>query len=319
MNSRGHQRRTSYRLLLTILWATLLLFVVELTAGWASHSLCLLAEALHTLIDVFSTLMALVAVASPQRTLGKEIWGHGRTEAASALLLSAVIGFAGISLSIVAFGQFERLLQASKGAFAAVLTPALVLLIWAMVALMLSMVVLAARQTTRSAMPIISLALKLNVRHILRDAWLTGLALLGLIAIARGHHWVDPALALILLASLTNSLWQMLCAQLPMLLKPTAIAPEAIAQVACQVEGVTRCTRILSRGLVGRQVWIELHLALHPEFMAIANTVGERVERLLREQYGPVRAQIWLDRSYQNGYPSNPQGGYLKALPEASP
>lgn len=306
MNSRGHQRRISYRLLLMILWATLLLFAVELTAGWISHSLCLLAESLHTLIDVFSTLFGLVAVASPQRTLGKEIWGHGWTEVAGALGLSAVLGFAGISLIILAVSQFEALLQTSRGAFSVTVMPALVVLISGMVALMLGAVMLAAHQTTRSARPIGSLALKLNTRHILRDAWLTGLVLLGLVAIARGHRWVDPALTLLLVASLVGSLWQMLQGQLPMLLKPTAIAPEAISQIACQVEGVIRCTRILSRGMVGRQVWIELHLALHPEFMVIANTISERVEKSLREHYGPVRAQIWLDQSY------------ARAMPEAS-
>lgn len=298
MNSSGHQRRTSYRLLLIILWATLLLFVVELTAGWFSHSLCLLAEALHTLIDVFSTLVGLVAVASPQRTLGKEIWGHGRAEAASALALSAVLGFSGISLAIVAVGQFEMLLQTTRGAFAVTITPTLIVLIWTMTALMLGLVTLAAHQTSRRTSALNSLALKLNTRHILRDAWLSGLVLVGLIAISRGHRWIDPALALVLVVGLARSLWQALQAQLPMLLKPTAIAPEAISQIACQVEGVTRCTRILSRGLVGRQVWIELHLSLHPEFMVIANTIGEKVERSLRERYGPVRAQIWLDRSY---------------------
>ncbi len=303
MNSRGHQRRTSYRLLLMILWATLLLFAVELTAGWVSHSLCLLAESLHTLIDVFSTLFGLVAVASPQRTLGKEIWGHGRTEVAGALLLSAILGFASISLIILAVGQFESLLQTSRGAFSVTVTSTLAVLIGVMVALMLGAVTLAARQTTRSTRPIGSLALKFNTQHILQDAWLTGLVLIGLVAIARGHRWVDPALTLLLVASLVGSLWQMLQGQLPMLLRPTAIAPEAISQIACQVEGVTRCTRILSRGMVGRQVWIELHLALHPEFMVIANTIGERVERSLREHYGPVRAQIWLDQGYQKGLP----------------
>ena len=307
MNSRGHQRRTSYRLLLMILWATLLLFAVELTAGWVSHSLCLLAESLHTLIDVFSTLIGLVAVASPQRTLGKEIWGHGRAEAAGALILSAVLGFGGGSLAIVAFGQFETLLQ-TRRAFSVVVTPTLILLIWVMTGLMLGAVTLAARQTTRRTRRINSIALKLNTRHILTDSWLTLLALIGLIAIGRGHQWVDPVMALVLVAGLVGSLWKMLQAQLPMLLRPTAIAPEAISQIACQVEGVTRCTRILSRGMVGRQVWIELHLALHPEFMVIASAIGERVERSLRNHYGPIRAQIWLDQGYQSGQKSLREG-----------
>ena len=295
MDGSGYQRRVSYRLLLMVLWATLLVFAVELTAGWVSRSLLLLAESLHTLIDVFSTLLGLVAVASPQRTLGKEIWGHGRGEAAGALVLSAVLGFAGISLLLIAFNQFESLFQPTPGPFQAAVTLPLIVLIWTMVALMMAAVLVAAYQS-RS---LHSLALKLNTQHIVADAWLTLLVLLGLIAIGRGYTWVDPLLSIGLVSLAANSLWQMLQAQLPMLLKPTAIAPEAIAQIACEVEGVTRCTRILSRGMVGRQVWVELHLALHPEFMVIASTIGERVERSLREHYGPVRAQIWLDQTYQ--------------------
>ncbi|NJM99300.1 MAG: cation diffusion facilitator family transporter [Phormidesmis sp. RL_2_1] len=291
MNGSGYQRRLSYRLLLMILWATLLVFAVELTAGWVSQSLSLLAESLHTLIDVFSTLLGLIAVASPQRTLGKEIWGHGRGEAAGALGLSAVLGFAGISIVMLAFNQFETAWQVTQGAFQVQVTRPLVVLLWVMVSLMLTAVLVAARQSHAVS----SLALKLNVQHILADAWLSVLVLVGLVAVAHGYRWIDPLLSIVLVVLSFRSLWKMLNGQLPMLLRPTAIAPEAIAQIACQVEGVTRCTRILSRGMVGRQVWIELHLALHPEFMIIANTIGERVERSLREHYGPVRAQIWLD------------------------
>ncbi len=314
MNGLGHQRRVSYRLLLLILWATLLLFVVELTAGWISRSLCLLAESLHTLVDVFSTLLSLIAVSSPHRTLGKEIWGHGRGEAAGALLLSAMLGFAGVSIVIMALSQVEVLVQAlslpsgyAQGAQGGVstalpvaVTRSLIILIVVMVILVAAAVLAAAKQ--RKSLN--SLALKLNVEHLMADAWLTGLVLLGLVAIANGYRWLDPLLAVGLVALLVKSLWQMLNKQLPMLLKPTAIAPEAIAQIACQVEGVTRCTRILSRGMVGRQVWIELHLVLHPEFMVIASTIGERIERSLREHYGPVRAQIWLDHAYQNNAPN---------------
>jgi cation diffusion facilitator family transporter len=275
-----------------ILWATLLAFVIELTAGWVSHSLCLLAESLHTLIDVFSALLGIVAIASPQRTLGKEIWGYGRGEATGALILSAVLGFAGISLVTIAASQLnEAFFETARGVFQAEVTGPLVLLMGVMVALVMAAAGLAAYQSRH----INSLALKLTAAHILTDAWLTALVLVGLMAIARGYRWIDPILSVLLVVMAVRSLLQTLHNQLPMLLKPTAIAPEAIAQIACQVEGVTRCTRILSRGMVGRQVWIELHLALHPEFMVIAHTIGERVERSLRNHYGPVRAQIWLD------------------------
>ncbi len=276
-----------------ISWMTLLVFAIELAAGWVSQSLCLLAESLHTLIDVFSTLISLVAVASPQRTLGKEIWGHGRSEAAGALGLSAMLGFAGISILLIAVDQVSGLFQPVSATVRAQVTLPLVVLVSVMVALLMAAVVFAARQSEHNS----SLALKLNIAHILSDSWLTILLIVGLVMINRGYLWFDPVLAVFLVMLAAGSLWKMLHEQLPMLLRPTAIAPEAIAQVVCQTEGVTRCTRILSRGMVGRQVWIELHIALHPEYTTIASSIGERVERSLRDRYGPIRAQIWLDQS----------------------
>lgn len=293
MNGSGQQRRVSYRLLITVLWATLLAFAIELSAGWISHSLCLLAESLHTLIDVFSALLGLVAVASPQRTLGKEIWGYGRGEATGALMLSAVLGFAGISIVTIAFSQLdEAFFETTRGAFQVAVTGPLLVLVWIMVALVMATTGTALYQSRH----INSLALRLTAQHIVTDVWLTGLVLAGLLAIKQGYQWIDPVLSIFLAVMVVKSLGQVLHQQLPMLVKPTAIAPEAIAQIACQVEGVTRCTRILSRGMVGRQVWIELHLALHPEYMVIAHTIGARVERSLREHYGPVRAQIFMEQ-----------------------
>ena len=292
MNGSGYQRRTSYLLLLIILWLSLLAFAVELAIGWLSHSLSLLAESLHTLIDIFSTLLSLVAVASPQRTLGKEIWGHGRGEAAGALVLSAVLGFAGISIVLIASEQVSIFFQTRQGLFPVTITPTLILLMWSVKALMIGAVWVASQQSKQNH----SLALRLSTQHVLGNAWLSGLLLVGLVAIGQGYRWLDPVIAILWVFFAAQNVWQAFQHQLPMLLRPTAIAPEAISSLVCQTEGVTRCTRILSRGMVGRQVWIELHIMLHPEYMVIANTIGEKVEKALREHYGPVRSQIWLDQ-----------------------
>ncbi|MGB3299941.1 MAG: cation transporter, partial [Phormidesmis sp.] len=176
MNGSGHQRRVSYRLLITVLWATLLAFAIELSAGWISHSLCLLAESLHTLIDVFSALLGLVAVASPQRTLGKEIWGYGRGEAAGALMLSAALGFAGISIVIIAFSQLdEAFFETTRGAFQVAVTGPLLVLVGVMVSLVMAATGTALYQSKH----INSLALRLTAQHIVKDVWLTGLTLVG--------------------------------------------------------------------------------------------------------------------------------------------
>ncbi|MEM9904118.1 MAG: cation diffusion facilitator family transporter [Cyanobacteria bacterium P01_D01_bin.44] len=300
MNEGERQRQVSYRLLLMTLWTALLVLAIEATAGWVNHSLCLLAEALHTLIDVFSITLGLVAVASPRRALGREIWGHGRGEAGGALLLSAILGFAGLNLLIIAVRQFEGSLQGEELAFQVVMTMPLIQLMSAMVAITLTLSLVTAYQGRFLG----SLALKLSTQHMLRDVWLSLVLLVGLVGIWRGHRWIDPLFAIALVILSVNSFWHVVNTQLPMLLRPTAIAPEAIAQIVTQVEGVTRCTRILSRGMVGRQVWIELHLALHPEFMSLSRSIGEQVENALRSQYGPVRTQIWVEQAYTASLPS---------------
>lgn len=290
----GQQRQTCYRLLLMMLWANLVILTIEVTAGWTSQSVCLLAESLHTLIDVFSTALSLTAVASTQRPLGREIWGHGRGEVGGALILAALLGFFGVSILMVALGQFESAMQQVALPFPVEVTMVLMQLMAAMVAIALTLALLVSYQGRYLQ----SVALKLTTQHVLGDGWLSILVLLGLVGIWRGYSWLDPLLAIALLIFTIHSFWRVLNTQLPTLLRPTAIAPESIAQVVTTVEGVTRCNRIRSRGMVGRQVWIELYLAVHPEFLGMARTIGERVESALRNHYGPVNAQIWVEQDH---------------------
>ncbi len=293
MSGRVLQRRQAYRLLLITLWLTLLLLGVEAIAGWACQSLLLLAEALHTLVDGFAAGLGVVAIASPQRPLGRETLGHGRGEVMATLALVAIVGFTGVSLMGMALGQGFLALSQGPGVLPVTMTPTVVGLVGGLIVLSWAW----AGYGYFQSRPLPGSALALNARHLLQDAWLSGLALGGAIAIAQGYPWVDPLLALGLVPLAACSLWQVLNNQLPMLLRPMAIAPEAIAHVVTQVEGVTRCIRIRSRGLVGRQVWIELQLAVHPDYLATAQGVGERVEAALRRVYGPVRTEIWMEES----------------------
>ncbi|MBD0267661.1 cation diffusion facilitator family transporter [Pseudanabaena sp. FACHB-2040] len=303
MSQSAHPRQITYRLLLTTLWAVLLTLTVEASAGWASQSLTLLAESLHTLVDGFSTLLSLIAIASPQRPLGREVWGHGRLEVGITLMLTGFLGFTGVSLLWVALRQIYGVMTGSRTALPVSLEPQIVQFTAIMVILTVALGIYSGYQ----ARTLDSLSLRLNTQHFLQDAWLSLVMVAVLIAIRQDQQWLDPVFAIALLTLLPRSLWRVLNAQLPMLLQPTAIAPEAISHTATQVEGVTRCIRIRSRGMVGRQVWIELHLALHPEFMDSAEHIGEQIEAALRQRYGPLRAQIWVEetQSYSNQFAAN--------------
>jgi divalent metal cation (Fe/Co/Zn/Cd) transporter len=89
--------------------------------------------------------------------------------------------------------------------------------------------------------------------------------------------------------------WNVLKDNLPWLVDEMAIAPEAIQEVAMQVPGVINCHDIASRGLLGRQVFIEMHMIVAAKDVETAHQITEDVENLLEERFNPVRVLIHVE------------------------
>ncbi|MBD2057652.1 cation diffusion facilitator family transporter [Oculatella sp. FACHB-28] len=291
MSEARNRRRASYQVLFATLWLTLLVLAVKLWAGWATRSLSLLAESLHTLIDSFSIVLSLSAIASSYRTSGREIWTHDRRETAGVLLLASFLGFSGFSLLVLSVQQLDVVTQGLESQFPVEISMPLIQLLVVVVAINLCMVWFQRYE----ARLLENQALQINANHVLKDAWLTVLVCVGLVGVWRGYVWLDPLLAIALVLMSIRSYWRMLNWQLPWLVRQVAIAPEVLSQIARQVEGVTHCEKIRSKGLVGRQVLVEMSLALHPEFMSVARSIAERVEAAIRERYGAVKVVIYIE------------------------
>ena len=89
--------------------------------------------------------------------------------------------------------------------------------------------------------------------------------------------------------------WVVLSANLPWLVDEMAIAPEAIHAEVMQVPGVLNCHNIASRGLLGRQVFIDMHLIVEPKDVLSAHIITEQVEQRLEQQFGPTRVTIHVE------------------------
>jgi divalent metal cation (Fe/Co/Zn/Cd) transporter len=61
------------------------------------------------------------------------------------------------------------------------------------------------------------------------------------------------------------------------------------------VPGVVNCHEIASRGLLGRQVFIDMHLIVEPRDVERAHEVTEDVEAILEDKFGPARVTIHLE------------------------
>jgi len=141
-----------------------------------------------------------------------------------------------------------------------------------------------------------------DAQHTMSDVWVTITVLAGLIAVWQGSalhlpqlQWLDVILSFPVALLVFRSGWNVLKDNLPWLVDEMAIALEAIQEVAMQVPGVINCHNIASRGLLGRQVFIEMHMIVAAKDVETAHQITEDVENLLEERFNPVRVLIHVE------------------------
>ncbi len=65
--------------------------------------------------------------------------------------------------------------------------------------------------------------------------------------------------------------------------------------IALSVPGVVNCHDIASRGILGRQVFIEMHLIVDVNDVKPAHRITEEVEATLEDKFSPVRILIHVE------------------------
>lgn len=283
---------TSQRFLLAALWLELLVMTVKVFVGWQANSLALLATALYCAIAAVSAIYAISATYNLQQC-GRAIWGHRSWEAGLAFLLVSILGFGCFNLSGVALQRLSATPNLNQISPVAIGNSQIqTLFLFGLCSLLLACF------QRRSAKRHRLLPLVLNGEQVLQEAIVSLGLLLGLAGISLGYTWLDPMLTLGLSVGAGITTWRMLIRQVPLMLRQVAIAPDAISQVVRQVDGVTNCYHVQSRGLVGRQVLIQLRLTIHPEFLGTEGRIIQQTEAILRETYGPVKVIVKVDSDW---------------------
>lgn len=228
---------------------------------------------------------------APDRPTRLTIYGHGKQETAIAFLLVAVLGFAGFNLLIMSVHRIIATMQGELLLSSVQISFPLVLLLGLVVVISLGLAFLGLYQGKR----LNHSALRFNSSQLLKDAGLTLAVLIGLLGMLWGWDWLDMFLTFLLVPLAVANFWRIVYWQLPLLVEQTAIAPEVLAQIAYQAGGVTQCSQIQSRGIVGRLVYVQMHLILHPEFRGITSVILERIERTIQKQFGAVQITFYID------------------------
>lgn len=282
------------RVLLVTLLLNILVLLVKLIVGLWTGSLSLIADALHSVTDSFNNVLGLIAIrfASPYPDR-EHPYGHQKFEAIAALSISAFLGMACLE---ILKGVIDRVMSGGVHKVD-VSAPAL----WLML-LVLGINIIITLYERNVGNRIGSSILIADAQHTMGDVWITIIVIAGLIGVWCGEltgikwlQWIDLVLALPVAALVFWSGWQVVKGNLPMLVDEMAIAPEAINAIARQVPGVINCHDVASRGVLGRQIFIEMHMIVAPTDVESAHQITEAVEDLLHERFDPARITIHVE------------------------
>jgi len=275
------------RVLLLTLVLNVLVVVLKVLVSWWTGSLSLMADALHSVTDSANNVLGLVTnqLASPEPDRDHP-YGHQKFEAVGALGIAAFLGIACFEIlkgagDRILFGDGEPVTMGPAS-------------LWIMLAV-LGVNIFVAFYERRVGHRLGSNILIADAEHTMSDIWITIAVLAGLIGVWGGVQWLDVVLAFPVAILVVRSGWVVLSANLPWLVDEMAIAPEAIHSVVMQVPGVLNCHNIASRGLLGRQVFIDMHLIVVPPDVISAHNITEQIEQQIAEEFGPSRVTIHVE------------------------
>ncbi|MGB5595188.1 MAG: cation diffusion facilitator family transporter [Crocosphaera sp.] len=271
------------------------LFVMGLKAfvGMITGSLSLQADALHSVTDSANNVLGLVAsnFSSPIPDRNHP-YGHQKYEGVAALGIAA---FLAIACFEIIQGAIEKIwhggdpVTISGGQ------------LWILL-LVLGVNIFVAFYERRVGKQVDSPILIADAYHTMSDIWVTIMVLIGLIGIWQGEQfnlpqlqWLDVIFAFPVAILVFSSGWEVVRSNLPWLVDEMAIAPEKIHEIVITVPGVVNCHDIASRGIVGRQVFLEMHLVVAAKDVETAHKITEEVELLLEQQFDPIRIIIHVE------------------------
>ena len=167
--------------------AAAFLTLIKFVAGIYTGSLGILAEAMHSLLDLGATIITLVAVKISDKPPDREHnYGHGKIESFSAFVETLLLF---VTCAYIVYEAIQKLTGNKYD---------LNLNVWAYLVMIVSIIVDLGRSTAlrRVALKSHSQALEADALHFSTDIWGSGVVLAGLFFVKIGFPQADPIAAL---------------------------------------------------------------------------------------------------------------------------
>ena len=262
---------------LTILWNTVL-SAVKLLAGILAHSGAMVSDAVHSLSDVFSTIIVMIGVRAAGKASDKEHpYGHERMECVAAIVLAVVLLLTGL---MIGYQGIEHISSAQSGELQA---PGLL----ALAAAVLSIAVKEAmyHYTIRAARAIESDALRADAWHHRSDALSSIGALIGIAGARLGLPVLDPIASLVICLFIGKAAYDIFRDAIRKMVDQSCddATEAAIRNCALGHAGILSVDQLMTRQF-GSRIYVEMEISVDgglplQEAHAIAEQVHDDIEK----------------------------------------
>lgn len=266
------------------------IFALKLAAYFASGVIALLAEALHTLTDVFVAGFLIIALQYSRRKADEtHMFGYGRAQNVGALVAATLfISFTSFELyreAIPHLFESEHAVYQNLGLALGVLAVSMLIAAAPLFTLL--------RQKTRGA------AARAQMLELVNDEFGLLAAMLGTLAITWGFPLGDPLAAIVVATIIAFNAVKLFRENLSMLIGRSP-GREYIAEVkrlALTVPGVQEVHKVRAEYIGPEEVHVILHIRVDPRTPVVeANRIAELVElRVYKTETNPDYCTVHVD------------------------
>ena len=257
----------------------LVLAFAQLFGGVFTHSQALLADGAHTLSDLATDFIVLIAAKLASKDADEDHpYGHGRYETVATIVLGIILGLVAIGIAydaIIRITNPEQLLE-----------PELLGVLFACLAIVAKEALF--RYTKQIANKINSPLLHANAWHHRSDAISSLVVLVGIAGtVLLEVKWLDALAALIVAVMIFIMAVNMLTENIAELVD-TAIAPEKVKQIQyyiADLDGVNNVHMLRTRQMAGR-ILADVHIQVDPYIsVSEGHHIAENVMQALSEKF----------------------------------
>jgi cation diffusion facilitator family transporter len=263
--------------------------VLKAVAAWLTGSIALYADALETVVNVVTAMIALGAVRLAARPADAALpYGYGKAEYFSAVII-------GVFIALAALVIFWQAAQAYVSPHPITPDPAGIGISIVATLINAGWATVLVRAGTRLRSP----SLAADGRHLFTDVVSTAAVIIGvLLAILTGYHRLDSILAAFVGLAVLWTGWHVMRESVVGLMD-VAVDPKRLTQIreviAANAEGAIEAHDVRTRQ-AGRFTFIEFHLVVAGTMtVEDAHAICDRIEARLRETVGDAQITIHVE------------------------